>query len=405
MPPPPPPIPRTTPDRLAAWAGVFGSPAVLLICLVLGISLPQLLAYLLVIGFVGGFIYLVIQMPREPRDPGDDGAVLSARRARRTRRARRARSAAPTSPASGPSSAATHRRHDAVLGAHQRPARAARAGSSSRSPAAETPPPTTTTSGSNAATRPASPTPEPVPDRGEGLPGDEVAVRGGGGDHRAGELLGLALAQLGQHRRLRADPVAREAHQRVARGVLLPAAGTGRTRTPGRPAPPACGRTPRPCPAHPRSTVPPSTSAPPMPVPIVTISADAAPRAAPSALSARAAQLASLSRATGAPQRSARRSRTGSPAQGRCGANMTRSPAASTKPAAARPIPATVRPPRHVRTAAVSASSTAVTSTRRPGVRRVAVRDHGAVDGDLAGEHLGAADVDADVEAPPGRVG
>ena len=76
VPPPPPPIPRTTPDRLAAWAGVFGSPAILLICLVLSISLPQLLAYLLVIGFVGGFIYLVIQMPREPRDPGDDGAVL-----------------------------------------------------------------------------------------------------------------------------------------------------------------------------------------------------------------------------------------------------------------------------------------------------------------------------------------
>ncbi len=76
VPPPPPPLPTPTTDRLAAWLGVFGSPAVLLVCLVFGIDLPQLLAYLLVAAFVGGFLYLVIQMPRGPRDPNDDGAKL-----------------------------------------------------------------------------------------------------------------------------------------------------------------------------------------------------------------------------------------------------------------------------------------------------------------------------------------
>ena len=76
VPPPPPPLPRTTLDRTAAWVGVFGSPLVLLVCLVLGIDLPQLVAYGLVAAFVGGFLYLVIRMPRGPRDPGDDGAQL-----------------------------------------------------------------------------------------------------------------------------------------------------------------------------------------------------------------------------------------------------------------------------------------------------------------------------------------
>ncbi|MFA6299888.1 MAG: hypothetical protein WCS84_10095 [Nocardioides sp.] len=76
VPPPPPPIPTTTRDRLIAWVGVFGSPAVLLFCLVLGIDLPPLVGYALVAGFVGGFLYLVLQMPRGPRDPDDDGARI-----------------------------------------------------------------------------------------------------------------------------------------------------------------------------------------------------------------------------------------------------------------------------------------------------------------------------------------
>jgi len=75
-PPVPPPIPRTTPDRLAAWIGVFGSPVVLLAALVLSISLPTFVGYLLVAGFVGGFLYLVFKMPRGPRDPWDNGAQV-----------------------------------------------------------------------------------------------------------------------------------------------------------------------------------------------------------------------------------------------------------------------------------------------------------------------------------------
>lgn len=76
VPPPPPPLPRPRRDRLVAWLGVFGSPAILLLCLVLGIALPELLAYALVAAFVGGFLYLVWLMPRGPRDPDDDGAVV-----------------------------------------------------------------------------------------------------------------------------------------------------------------------------------------------------------------------------------------------------------------------------------------------------------------------------------------
>ncbi|WP_134738740.1 hypothetical protein [Nocardioides sp. 503] len=76
VPPPPPPLPTTTPDRMVAWAGLFGAPAILLVCLVAGVDLPSLVAYLLVAAFVGGFLYLVVQMPRGPRDPDDDGAVI-----------------------------------------------------------------------------------------------------------------------------------------------------------------------------------------------------------------------------------------------------------------------------------------------------------------------------------------
>ena len=75
-PPPPPPLPRPAADRLAAWVGVFGAPAVLLTALILGISLPTVIGYLLVAAFVGGFVYLVYRMPRGPRDPWDDGAQV-----------------------------------------------------------------------------------------------------------------------------------------------------------------------------------------------------------------------------------------------------------------------------------------------------------------------------------------
>ncbi len=75
-PPPPPPLPRVTPDRMLAWIGIFGSPVVLLTALLFSITLPSWLGYLLIVGFVGGFVYLVARMSREPRDPFDDGAQI-----------------------------------------------------------------------------------------------------------------------------------------------------------------------------------------------------------------------------------------------------------------------------------------------------------------------------------------
>lgn len=76
VPPEPPPLPKLPPDRLAAWAGLFGSPLILLICLVTGFGLPDWAGYLLVAAFIGGFVYLVVKMPRGPADPWDDGARL-----------------------------------------------------------------------------------------------------------------------------------------------------------------------------------------------------------------------------------------------------------------------------------------------------------------------------------------
>jgi hypothetical protein len=77
VPPPPPPLPTLPPDRFLAWSGLFGSPTVLLVCLVLGVHLPPWLGYLLVASFIGGFVYLVVKMPRGTDiDPWDDGARL-----------------------------------------------------------------------------------------------------------------------------------------------------------------------------------------------------------------------------------------------------------------------------------------------------------------------------------------
>lgn len=76
VPPTPPPLPRPPVDRLVAWLGVFGAPAVLLFFVVTGLSMPELIAWTLVAWFVAGFGYLVAQMPREPRDPWDNGAQL-----------------------------------------------------------------------------------------------------------------------------------------------------------------------------------------------------------------------------------------------------------------------------------------------------------------------------------------
>jgi hypothetical protein len=74
VPPTPPPIPRPHGWRAAAWTGLFGSPLLMLACVVFSIDLPGILDLALVAGFVGGFVYLIASLPRGPRDPWDDGS-------------------------------------------------------------------------------------------------------------------------------------------------------------------------------------------------------------------------------------------------------------------------------------------------------------------------------------------
>jgi hypothetical protein len=76
VPPPPPPVPRTTPVRMLAWFGLFGVPALVLVFLIAGVTLPPWLGLVLMGWFVGGFVFLVAAMRPDDRDGYDDGAVL-----------------------------------------------------------------------------------------------------------------------------------------------------------------------------------------------------------------------------------------------------------------------------------------------------------------------------------------
>ena len=81
VPDPPPPLPRLAPHRQVAWLGVLGGPLLLLVAAVFGLVLPDWLAALGVLGFIGGFITLVATMgDPDHRDDGPwgsgDGAVV-----------------------------------------------------------------------------------------------------------------------------------------------------------------------------------------------------------------------------------------------------------------------------------------------------------------------------------------
>ena len=78
VPPTPPPLPVLDPRRKAAWVALFGSPALMLLGVVLGWTYPGWISFVLVTAFVGGFGYLVATMPRgnDRGWPGDDGAVV-----------------------------------------------------------------------------------------------------------------------------------------------------------------------------------------------------------------------------------------------------------------------------------------------------------------------------------------
>jgi hypothetical protein len=77
VPPEPPPVPRGTPARRLAWLGLFGAPLAMLAAVIFGWVFPSWLVLLLVVGFIGGFVFLVATMPRDRDDwSGDDGAVV-----------------------------------------------------------------------------------------------------------------------------------------------------------------------------------------------------------------------------------------------------------------------------------------------------------------------------------------
>ena len=74
-PPTPPPLPRPrTWQRGVAWAGLFVAPLLALVIALFSIYVTPLVGWALLAWFVGGFGYLVREMPRSPRDPWDDGS-------------------------------------------------------------------------------------------------------------------------------------------------------------------------------------------------------------------------------------------------------------------------------------------------------------------------------------------
>ncbi len=77
VPPEPPPVPRGTPARRLAWAGLFGPPLLMLLAVVVGWTFAVWFSMLMVAAFVGGFVFLVATMPRGGNgDSRDDGAVV-----------------------------------------------------------------------------------------------------------------------------------------------------------------------------------------------------------------------------------------------------------------------------------------------------------------------------------------
>jgi hypothetical protein len=77
VPPEPPPVPRGTPARRLAWLGLFGAPVAMLAAVVFGWVFPPWLVLMMVVAFIGGFVFLVATMPRDRDDwSGDDGAVV-----------------------------------------------------------------------------------------------------------------------------------------------------------------------------------------------------------------------------------------------------------------------------------------------------------------------------------------
>lgn len=76
VPPDPPPVPKGTPARRLAWAGLFVPPLLMLAAVVFGWTFATWFSMMLVASFVGGFVFLIATMPRDGGDRWDDGAVV-----------------------------------------------------------------------------------------------------------------------------------------------------------------------------------------------------------------------------------------------------------------------------------------------------------------------------------------
>ncbi len=79
VPPPPPPLPKLEPLTKAAWIGLFGGPAYILVATAAGWSIPGIAVFCAIAAFVGGVALLVIRLnDSDPRSSGDDndGAVV-----------------------------------------------------------------------------------------------------------------------------------------------------------------------------------------------------------------------------------------------------------------------------------------------------------------------------------------
>jgi hypothetical protein len=76
VPEPPAPLPHLEPYKQLAWAGVILGPLALLIAGLTGLSFPEWLNWLAIVGFVGGFVTLVATMSDDDDWDPDDGAVV-----------------------------------------------------------------------------------------------------------------------------------------------------------------------------------------------------------------------------------------------------------------------------------------------------------------------------------------